>query len=490
MKTLFFTLVFLLPILAYGKVTHSSTISYPFYSEDKSGNSQMMPLHRNEESFQLRLELIRKAQKTIEVEYYIYEMDMVGKIFTRELVQAAERGVKIRILIDKFAGKVSPYLAHELIQKGIEVKFYNTNLVLKLNRINFRNHRKLLVIDGVEAITGGRNLADDYYGSHEKFNYEDRDVYVKGPMVGPMRDSFNEFYNHRFSHVQERKERPSLRNDGSGEGRQRRWDKNVKAAQDFLKESEEELALREHYEIKGNAQLEDNNLYNCPVATFVTDAPGKSSNTDEYQANNRNVRKTFLDKILPIDKAITLSTPYFIPNDRNEFMFEELLKKGVDFNLYTNSLRSTDSILISARLYVHLKGWLKKGMKVSFHDGDFTGLGSPYESAQKSNWATHAKTHVYETSTYTEVMIGSYNVDNRSDFYNAEIAVFCKGNDDFTANVKGNILAKVDRGFKATGLTHAIDRNGKSVNITGASPFKQLKMKILNLPSWLMSDLL
>lgn len=494
MKNFLFALI-LLPTFAQA-INHSDSIPYPFYSEDHSGETQMMPLHRAEESFQLRLELVQKAQKSIDVEYYIYEVDMASKIFTRELVKAAERGVKVRILIDKFISHVDTFVAHELAQKGIELRYYNTNVLLKLGSINYRNHRKLLVIDGAEAITGGRNMGDDYYNMSERYNFDDRDVYVKGPLVTVMKDSFEEFYKNKITHASKRSSRPAPAYQQKGPpdySQQKAWDRKVKKAQEFLAESEEELHVRERFEDVGNKQLAENNIYPCPVATFVTDVPGATADKtgDGYKDNFRNVRKTFLDKILPVDKELTMSSPYFIPNDRNEFIFEEILKKNIPVTLYTNSLRSTDSIMMSASLYMHLNGYLKKGMQVYFNDGNFSEL---HETAldfiPKTKFGTHSKTHVYETSTYSEVMIGSYNIDNRSDYYNTEIAVFCKGNDDFSKNVKGDIMNLAHKGLKVTSLTSAEDRNGQKINITGSSPIRRLKMTLLSFPSWLFGYLL
>ncbi len=494
MRILLSLTLMLFPLIA-GALSHSDGIPYPFYKEDTSAETQMMPLHFGEEAYQLRLEMIRRAEQTIDVEYYIYNYDMAGKIFTRELVKAAQRGVKVRILVDKFATELNSFLAHELEAYGIELKFYNTSFVLNFGSINYRNHRKLIVVDGKEAVTGGRNMADDYFNLDHKYNYEDRDVYVKGPLAETMRDSFNEFFVHKISKSSDRPDRPMITSTGRGTdgvAQQRNWDKQVKKAKDFLKETPEELAFRAAIEKAGNAQLEKNNLYPCPVATFVTDAPGSRKSSDqEYKDKNRNVRKTFLDKILPIDKALTLSSPYFIPNDRNEYIFEDLLNRGVELNLYTNSLRSTDALFMSANLYLHLKGWLSKGMKVFFNDGKWSErTEAAMESVNTAHWGTHAKTHIYETTTYSEVMIGTYNIDNRSDYYNTEMAVFCKGNDDFTQNVKSDVMALATKGLKVESAGHALTREGEKINITGASPFKQLKMKILTYPSWLISFLL
>ncbi|MES2526618.1 MAG: phospholipase D family protein [Bdellovibrionota bacterium] len=496
MKHLLFIALFLIPFTSMA-INHSDSIPYPFYAQDTSGENQMMPLHKAEESFQLRLELIRKAQRSIEVEYYIYNLDLAGKIFTRELVKAADRGVKVRILVDKLITLLDPFVAHELEKHGIEVKYYNTNQLFKLHIINYRNHRKLLAVDGMEAITGGRNMGDDYFNLDHRYNFDDRDVYVKGPIVNVMRDSFTAYFENKVSKFVKRRTRPVITNSGrggpDGVAQQRAWDKSVKKAQDFLLETDEELNARAAFERVGNEQLAQNNIYPCPVTTFVTDTPGakQGNSKEEYRANYRNVRKTFLDKILPIDKALTISSPYFIPNDRNEFIFEDLLKRGIELTLYSNSLRSTDAIFMSASLYLHLKNYLRKGMKVFFHDGKWSQEGEAVTTeAPRGDWGTHSKTHIYETTTYSEVMIGTYNIDNRSDYYNTELAVFCKGNDDFAQNVKADVMALAEKGIKVESLTEARDRSGNKINITGADPVRELKMKIFTLPSWLVGHLL
>jgi putative cardiolipin synthase len=458
----------------------------------------MMPLHKAEESFQLRLEMIKRAESSIEVEYYIYNMDVAGKIFTRELVKAADRGVKVRILVDKLITGINAHLAHELSQHNIEVKYYNTNQVIKLGIINYRNHRKLLVVDDAEAITGGRNMGDDYFNIDHRYNFDDRDVYVKGPIVRAMRDSFDAFYEHKISKTVRRSSRPLLRPDDRGVqdglAAQRAWDKKLKNAEEFLKETDEENKLRAQFNRIGNEQLSENKLFTCPIASFVSDNPGTKStkSRDEYEDTYRNVRKTFLDKILPIDKALTMSSPYFIPNERKEFIFDTLLKRGVEVTLYSNSLRSTDAIIMSSGLFLHLSEYLKQGMKVFFHDGKWSqnDAETAGDAVKQGVWGTHAKTHVYETSEYSEVMIGTYNIDNRSDYYNTELAVYCKGNDEFSQNVKGDIIALTAKGIKVEGLRSAVDREGRKINITGSSPVREFKMKLLTFPSWLIKHLL
>ena len=103
---------------------HSSNIPYPFYDVQEDAENFMTPIELGEEALQRRIDLIRKAKSSIDVEYFIYSVDMAGMIFTKELVKAAKRGIKVRILVDKLATQLNSFHAHELMQSGVDIKFY------------------------------------------------------------------------------------------------------------------------------------------------------------------------------------------------------------------------------------------------------------------------------------------------------------------------------------------------------------------------------
>lgn len=476
--------------------TYSSDIPYPFYAEHTASENELIPLHRGEESFQARLDMINRAKSTIEVEYFIYNTDKTGKLLTLALINAAKRGVKVRILVDRMGAYLDAFYARELEQFGIEVKHYGTSTILKPSSIHYRNHRKLIVVDDQEALTGGRNIGDEYFNL-AKYNYEDRDVTVKGPMAKVMRESFDAYFNDPISKKLKYPKRPAVVRTDRGapnDLQQKNYDKKVKAAKAFIIETDKDIETRELIAAAAEDQKSRQTSFVCPETTFSTDSPGalaKEGRKDDYEKKYRHIRKTFLDKILPIDKSLIISSPYWIANDRNQAIFDDILKRGINMEIYTNSLRSTDAIYMSANLYLHLKKWIEKGLKVSLSDALWTGNDeSTLEIAKKGSWGTHAKTHVYETSTYSEIMIGSYNIDNRSDMLNTEIAVFCKGNDDLTKNVKDDIEAIAKKGIKVVSIKEAYDRNGKKINVTGASSFKRTLMNIVTVPSDLLKDLL
>ena len=482
--------------MTIGLNSFANDIPYPFQEIQKDSRNQIQLLERGEEALEARLNLISRAKESIDVEYYIYNTDLAGKIFTRELVKAAQRGVKVRILVDKLMALsgLSSYHAKVFNDYGIELKYYNTALLIKVSTIHYRNHRKLLVIDGKEAITGGRNIGNDYYNLDHKFNFEDRDVLIKGPIVKSMKDSFEAFFDNKISH---HPNIPRIPHGTRAEDlkRRQRYEKLLKKAQDFLSEGQEELLARE--EIKRIAELQSGmqKTYACPEITFTSDAPGANfvkSISRNYRENFRHLRKTFKQKLNAVDKELTISSPYFIANDKYTEILDNLLERGTKVSIYTNSLNSTDAVFVASNFYLHLSSWLKKGMNMFLHDGKWSGGDEPVmEGAREKDWGTHSKTQIFETSAYSEVMIGTYNMDNRSDYYNTELAVFCKGNDEFTNVVKNKIMGLSQNGFEVKSMRSAIDRDGNEIkDVTGAGIIDTLTMNLVTLPSWLIDHLL
>jgi len=479
MKCLLF--IFLFTSLASFAGIHSDSIPYPFYAEQASEN-EITLLNRPEESLDIRLDMIARAEKSIAVEYYIYDLDEAGKLMTLELIKAAKRGVKVRMLLDYFlAGKsFDKYLANEVAKYGIEVKYYNDASFIRLSTVQFRNHRKLLSVDDKEAITGGRNIGNHYFNLASDINYDDRDILLKGPIVQTLRESFDAYFNDDISALPGKINKPKA--------------KKVSKAIEFLTETPEIVSLRNDIHEMAEKQSIYRKSHVCPMMTYSTDAPGAKfldRIKKGYKEEFRFVRKTFMDKILPIDKHLTISSPYFIPNKRNRYLLESLLEKGVRVSFHTNSLASTDAIIMSANLYLRARSWIKKGLELFLHDGKsvemFPGLEGGVNARIRG---THAKTHIYETTEYSEIMVGTYNFDNRSDFYNSEMAIFCKGNDELTEELKTDLNMRMRNGIKVNPDGKAEDRNGNKVHITGATKERILKMQLVTFPSRLIDFLL
>lgn len=485
MKT-FICLFLLLSLQALAEVTGgpllSDNIPHPYYEKQVNQNNEVMHLPDGMAAFQLRLEMIQRATKNIEVEYFIYNDDLAGKIFSRELVAAAKRGVKVRILIDKSKPifVFNSYFAKEFSKYGVDVRYYNKAMLIQISTVQFRNHRKLISVDDQEAITGGRNIGDDYFDLSDKFNFNDTDIYVRGPIVKTMRESFDAYFEHKIT------ERPKLPSDKNIE--------KVSKVKEFFSASEEEEEIKEKLETIGKKRLAAHKMHTCPEITYVTDAPGANFGArlnPWFDTKYKFVRKTLFDKLSRVDKSVLISTPYLIANRHSNKLLKSMLARDVKLAVYTNSLASTDAVYVAANLYYDAFKWVNKGIDIYLHDGLYTNDNPELdESIKKAKWGTHSKVQVYESTDSTEVMIGTYNIDNRSNFYNSEMGIFCKGNDEFTKEVKDNIMDLAHKGIKLNGDGSATDRDGNKKSVFGSSK-KDLKlMRIIFLPSWLLKFLL
>lgn len=238
----------------------TSDIPLPFYEVQNESQNELMPITDGRAALQIRLDMIARAKKSIEVEYFIYDVDLAGKIVTKELIKAAERGVKVRMLIDKSKPifEFDEYYVSALKPYGIEVRFYNKAPLVRISTVQFRNHRKLITVDDQEAITGGRNIGDDYFDLSDKFNFNDTDIYIRGPIAKTMRESFDKYFEHKIS------ERPNLDKAVN--------EKKLEEVKEFLADTEEEMEIRKSLASHGEKFLTQNKMHTCPETTYVTDA--------------------------------------------------------------------------------------------------------------------------------------------------------------------------------------------------------------------------
>ena len=189
-------------------------IPYPFYdvqSQSMGQDNKITLLESGITALYKRLEIIESATEHIEVEYFVYDTDNAAKLLTQALVDAARRGVRVRMLVDASFTvlELQKYHAKLFEEAGIEIKFYNTSAWYRISSIQFRNHRKLLSVDDKIAITGGRNVKNDYYDLSHEYNFLDRDIVVEGPIVFTMRESFDRYFDHRISKTFDSPERPA-----------------------------------------------------------------------------------------------------------------------------------------------------------------------------------------------------------------------------------------------------------------------------------------
>lgn len=492
----------------------TENLKAPYYQVQKESDgfhNDMMILNSGVAAFAKRIEMIRSAKKSIEAEYFIYALDETSKALTSELVLAAKRGVKVRILIDKSSAifVFDEFYAKALKEQGVELRYYNDAALIRISSINFRNHRKLLVVDDRAAITGGRNIENDYFDYSEEFNFIDRDVYVEGDIVKTMRESFDKFFEHKIAERPELPKRPKdvvrrWTNDRDGRGFRdfsnekavKEYEERLKAARLFVSSTESDIELISKFEQAGQEVLSKSRLLNCPETTYATDAPGGTFATrllKKYGDEFRHLRKVLFEKANAVDKGIVLSSPYIINSPKSMDIYQNLLDRGVSIDIYTNSLASTDAVYVAANLYPSLREMISNNIGVYLHSGQFHDEGSPLVAdVTKAKWGTHSKTqlYLYQDSTQNEFMIGTYNYDNRSNHYNTEMALFCKGSVELFSDVQRSVDERFGHAYRIDKNLKAKDQKGREVSIYGASEEDLLTMRLISIPSRLLNLLL
>ncbi len=477
-------------------------LKYPFYHREQGSSNSLQILNSGIGSFAKRLEMIRRAKKSIEVEYFIYRTDLTSRLLTQELLKKARAGVKVRILLDASFTVLQwdEYIvqAASLASKGnLEVRYYNTAPLLYISSNQFRSHRKLIVVDDKEAITGGRNIGDEYFDLHHEYNFLDRDVYVKGTMAKAMRDSFDAHWEHKITkkvkfpttpqqhqfYTNIGGKHPSF-NKFQFEKAKLKHAEKIAAANELMTLNKEHLSKLNAIMKLGDEKLTREASGTCRDLSYVADLPGARFTTrivPGYRKRFRRVDYVLADMIhdIPKNGEFIADSPYLLMNDGAKDLFDEMIEKQINVIALTNSLGSTDAFYVASNFYRKAPKWAAKGAKIyqydSYRDPNDRLLTKELEA---SRWGVHAKSFVFNRDAF---FIGTYNVDNRSSFYNNEMGLICRGNDSLTEAVMDSIENRINRSYRIIGEKQAIDRNGKAADYYGNANKKQIKtMKLFS----------
>src|SRR3990167_7719243 len=270
------------------------------------------------DSLATRMRLIEEAKESIELEFFIYEVDTASRLVTQALARKAREGVKVRLLVD-FAlpvFKLAPHYAQALEAAGVEVRYYNTAGLARFFASNHRTHRKLLVVDRQKAIIGGGDHAHDYFDLSEAYKFLHSDMLIQGPIVGAIADSFELYW--RSDWVARPEDVAAGVALGAGQG-----------LLGGASPQEEALAaeLRQHQP--------QHQLSTCNDIHFVTDYPGSGVER----------RKVFLEIARLVQEArqqIMVESPYLVLRDDGMALLRGVVQRGVKLQFLTNSLHSTD----------------------------------------------------------------------------------------------------------------------------------------------------
>lgn len=396
-------------------------------------------LDTGEEALLARAWLADHAQKTIEVQYFIWSTDNIGILASEALLRAADRGVKVRVIVDDLLVDAPDKSLLALAKHpNIEIRIYNPqhsvgtpfhkrllNIAVNFRGVNQRMHDKTFIVDGKLAITGGRNMAAEYFDYNTEYNFRDRDALLLGTVVADMRTSFDKFWASPLSAPVEELY------DGLG-----LIQKHVSVKDAEIQKIYADL----HDYAKNPENFSPENreaIQNTPQAfmrlaeqliwtdiTFISDTPGKNSNKLLLGGGGKSTEK-LAALVENAQSEIVIQSPYLVMSSEAKKLFKSAIKRGVKVRINTNSLAATDNIQAFSGYRNQREILTKMGIEIfEFKpDAQITQQLVRHKTSgviKPPIFAIHAKTMVVDNKT---VYIGTFNFDPRSQNLNTEVGV-------------------------------------------------------------------
>ena len=461
-----------------GKALMPLTMAHP-------GLAGIHALADGRDAFAARAVLAQAADRSLDVQYYIWRNDTTGRLMFDALRAAAERGVRVRLLLDdnNTAG-LDASLAALDAHPMIEVRLFNPNgiravravgMAADFMRLNRRMHNKSFTADNQVTIIGGRNVGDEYFGAAGEISFADLDVIAAGPVVRAVSDDFDLYWNSPSAYplallAPDAVAAPAMKPDAE--------------AQAYI-EAIKRAAFLEQL-VEGSLPLE------WARARFVSDDPAKVMGTAAPEAN---IAFKLRDILGEPQRSLDLVSPYFVPGKEGTAAFVDLAKKGTRTRILTNSLEATDVAAVHAGYAKWRKPLLESGVTLyelrreatDEPTRDKRGSGSGIGSSDAS---LHAKTFGVDGK---RVFVGSFNFDQRSIHLNTEMGMVI----DSPALVR-RLTETLDRTLPTRAYEVKLDDRGSVIWLErrgdqvirhekepGTSWFKRAAVKAL---SWLPID--
>ncbi|MGD8588246.1 MAG: phospholipase D family protein [Chromatiales bacterium] len=387
------------------------------------GQSGFLLLGSGLDAFVARAVLAELAERSLDVQYYLYHNDLTGKLFTYQLIKAADRGVRVRLLVDDMglegrdmgaaALDAHPNIEVRIINPFIRGKSRLTQYLTRLGEVTRRMHNKSFTADNQATILGGRNIGNEYFEADPDLEFGDLDVLAIGPVVQQASAVFDLYWNSELTYpvVSLVKAPPSAQEIAAGQA----------SLDEFVEqqaESEYALALRESNLSQGI--LADEVEFHWGEGRIVYDHPDKliegRERTDLHMSEQL---KSSFDKV---KQELIIFSPYFVPTQAGVDKLIELSRAGVRVRILTNSLASTDVSVVHAGYAKYRKPLLRGGIELYEMNKRLTReQRKEMQGLEGSSKASlHAKSFVFDRQW---VFIGSLNLDPRSVVENTEVGV-------------------------------------------------------------------
>lgn len=390
-----------------------------------SNDAAVYPVVDALDAFAARILLARAAEKTLDLQYYIWQKDTTGQLMLASVLEAAERGVRVRVLLDDNGiTDLDPWLAAANRQDNIEVRIFNPFIIRKpkwlsfavdFERANRRMHNKAMIADNRLLIAGGRNIGDEYFGASSGIAFADVDVLLAGRVVEQTSSDFDRYWNSELAY-------PLENIDYQGELSIASFQQSTRELLQQAPAKRYLAAVREANFIQQLLKQELDTI-KAPV-TLISDPPLKTLGSAEKET----LLFTQLQRAIGKPSSqLDLISPYFVPTKSGVKAFIAMQERGVKVRVLTNSLSATDVAAVHAGYAKFRKPLVKSGVEVY----ELSRLSSATKKERKlaaeknalsafgsSGASLHAKVFSIDSR---KVFVGSFNFDPRSIHLNTEL---------------------------------------------------------------------
>jgi putative cardiolipin synthase len=379
----------------------------------------------------LRLELIAQAQSSLDLQYYIFHGDETGRLITDALLRAAQRGVRVRILVDDaegtagdeqvFALASDPHVAIRVFNpwrfRGYNRFVRSVEFAFSRSRLDYRMHNKLFVADGVVALLGGRNIGDQYFQVDPESQYADDDVFVTGPAVPALAGTFEQFWDSEFA-VPVQALMAHREHSAASAAKLARRTTPAKKASTAGMGYEEKLAAGEPL----TSLLTGASPLSWATAELACDSPDKKNVAQGERAGSL-MFGLVAKEIRATQSEFLMVTPYLIPSTGELKLLTEPRPAPRHVRILTTSLEASNDSLAEAGYSHYRVPLLESGVELfelRNQPESVRGSGQSAKMTRNGNYSLHAKLLVFDRSA---VFVGSMNYDGRSRWLNTEIGL-------------------------------------------------------------------
>jgi putative cardiolipin synthase len=418
---------------------HASTAIGAYFERAAAahpGQSGFAILPDGSRAFTARIAMTELAEKTLDLQYFIWDADTTGRILAERLVRAADRGVRVRILVDDLNLKGRDAVLAALDgHPNIEIRLFNPfahrssrllDFIADFDRVNHRMHNKLFVMDNAVVIVGGRNIGNHYFEVHQQVNFRDLDVIAGGPVVREASGVFDHFWNSTWAvPIKALVDRPATEAD-------------LQAA---VHTSRERIA-QEPYPYPLDQDVASLKSRLTAIFEQFIWAPGHMIFDDPNEitkyGRTTTMTESFYRRMGRLNSELLIEVPYLVIRKRGLAAVKSLRDRGVRIRVLTNSLASNDVLAAHAGHAEHRDELIAAGAELYELRSDAAVKKRTFFLSGSGRSTLHAKVMVFDRK---DVFIGSLNLDPRSGDINTEAGLYIE-----SPELAAQVIAYMDEG--------------------------------------------